>query len=90
MFYQDPIADLEAHFELEIPCGGNSWPKRQQCPKSAAAVVGKVHTSCGLLPTSYKCIDCYATWLLACAGELDPVCRPCGLRMPAGMWYRAL
>jgi hypothetical protein len=84
----DPIADLEAHFELEIPCGGNLFPKTRPCPHEAAAILVNRHAmGCDPKPTTMKCWACYIEWY---SHSTDMWRCTCGGIFPKAGAYEAL
>ncbi|WPH57749.1 hypothetical protein [Mycobacterium phage WXIN] len=91
----NPIAELEAQFNLEVPCGGNNFPAAHPCPHDAPAVMVQIHYhSCGGSPKGLKCGHCYAEWLNAaldatCLWGLGQ-CNVCGVQLPIEEWYREL
>lgn len=81
------VDELEAIFDLEIPCGGNSTPKNRPCPHQAAAVWVCTHR-CDFDAKSFKCDACYAEWYNT-FGD-DCVCSKCAEVMPKFRMYRRL
>lgn len=89
----DPIAELEEHFDLEIPCGGNSFPVNRPCPHGAAATLRFIHhPRCRDMPQSLKCNSCHQEWLSGCRAEWYSgiVGCVCGAQLPAEDCYRAI
>lgn len=86
------VEELEAHFELEVPCGGNSFPHDRPCPAQAGAILVSSHNCGNRIPEDFKCLDCYMEWLRAILVQYDGRCRctACKTLMIADKVYRPL
>jgi hypothetical protein len=87
---RDIVADLEAMFAIELPCGGNIYPEKRPCPDNAPATM-ILRCPCDPGPEDFKCFECYSRWLRAHIdkGTMSLSCEACG-DTPIHECYRAL
>lgn len=76
------LAELEEHFALEVPCGGNISPVKRPCPDQAAAIMISSHRCPPLDPQDFKCLLCYTEWLTGRKGAEFCRCYVCDTRIP--------
>ena len=88
------IADLEEHFSLDVPCGGNKWPVKRSCPDQSPAVM--VRRRCCADdqrgPEIFKCITCFTEWATGSPRTFPGAsfCIYCKSIKPISWWYRPL